>query len=116
MRTWKQQLRDRQLASIVAGRWQRPDRGGSVYLIKIGEVYKIGRSVNPDLRIKSMQLPQTPDEVRLFKTATHRASVELEAVLHKKYADKRQFGEWFALTPFQYLEAQAFCAEWVERE
>lgn len=115
MTNWKQSLRDRQLASIIQGRWQRPERSGSVYIIKIGGIYKIGRSVNPELRIKAMQLPNAPDDVKVFKLKLHSDSMELEAALHKRFADKREYGEWFSLTTDEYLDAQEQCSKWAER-
>jgi len=110
---WKRSLRDSQLAAIVRMRWQRPDRGGSVYLIRIGDVVKIGRSVNPDLRIKQMQLPQSPDSVAVVHCNTYPETIELETLLHQRYEAQRRFGEWFALTPEQVLEARRFASDWV---
>ena len=110
---WRQRLKDSQLAAIVRERWQRPDRGGAVYVIRIGTLSKIGLSVNPDLRIKSMQLPQAPDEVRIYKMATYAHARSLEAELHRQYAAVRQYGEWFALNDAQLAEIEATCRAWM---
>lgn len=72
---------------------------GFVYLIR-SEVgyYKIGRTVNPDDRIRtfSVRLPFRVEYEHLIKCEDQRA---LEKQLHTKFADKRIDGEWFELTP-----------------
>lgn len=116
MSNWKQQLEVRQSLAIAKSRWQgppKPDREGSVYIIRIGSVYKIGKSYDAELRIKSMQLPQAPDEVKVFRCKNNKVSLELEAALHKCFKRQRKHGEWFELNHEQYLNAQLICAEWV---
>lgn len=103
---------DRQSASMERLRSQWSKRGGAVYLIRIGEVVKIGRSVNPTMRIKTLQLPQTPDEAHFIHADNYADCVFLEAALHEKFAQFRTYGEWFALSPLQVIEALAFAKDW----
>jgi len=67
-----------------------------VYLIKCGSLYKIGRSVSPEKRIRGMQLPLAAKVIATFETTDAAA---LEKRLHRAYKAKRKRGEWFALTP-----------------
>jgi hypothetical protein len=88
---------------------QRPERVTSVYVIKIGPLYKIGLSVDPQKRIKAMQLPQKPDVVRLYQVSKAR---ELEAVLHKRFAPHREWGEWFVISESALAEIDACVETW----
>jgi hypothetical protein len=70
---------------------------GYVYLIKSASGYwKIGRTVNPDDRIKtfSVKLPFEVEYEHLIPCGDH---VKAEAELHKRFASKRSNGEWFCL-------------------
>jgi hypothetical protein len=109
--SWKQQLRVSQLAAMVRDRWQRPPRPCSVYLLRVGELCKIGMSFNAELRIKHLQLPQAPDEAKVFRLASCDQARILEAELHQQYAAKREYGEWFRLTGDDLNEIAKRCAE-----
>lgn len=72
---------------------------GFVYLIRSETgYYKIGRTVNPENRIRtfSVRLPFRIEYEHLIKCADQ---IALEKELHTKFADKRIDGEWFELTP-----------------
>lgn len=75
-------------------------RSGYVYLLRqIGGVYyKIGRTRNPNDRIKTfaVKLPFPVEYDALIRTANMN---ELERQLHAKFQMKRADGEWFALAP-----------------
>lgn len=72
---------------------------GYVYLVQSPTgSYKIGRTKDPDNRMKtfSVKLPFEVDYVCLLETADMYA---LERDLHRKFASKRINGEWFMLAP-----------------
>jgi hypothetical protein len=54
--------------------------------------YKIGRSVNPKYREKTLQA-EDPDVSLIWKVAKN-----IEKKLHRTYSEKRIRGEWFSLT------------------
>jgi len=75
-------------------------RHGHVYLIQAQHdpsLYKIGRSANPDDRIRTFEvkLPFTFDYICTIKSDD---MYTLERQLHYKYRDKRIDGEWFRLS------------------
>ncbi|MEO0594759.1 MAG: GIY-YIG nuclease family protein, partial [Chloroflexota bacterium] len=77
------------------------DRSGYVYLLKVknrDDVYKIGRTKNPDNRLRtfSVKLPFPVDYEHLIQCDDMYA---LESELHARYADQRLDGEFFRLTP-----------------
>ena len=68
-----------------------------VYLLKCNStgLYKIGRSINPVFREKTLQ-SQEPDIQSIFISGRTLKSKEKE--LHTLFKDKRIRGEWFRLT------------------
>ncbi len=74
-----------------------PASDGTVYLIKCGNRYKIGRTKNATRRMRELnhQLPEKPEVVHKIATAKE---VEIERYWHRKFAGKRGHGEWFNLT------------------
>jgi hypothetical protein len=72
-----------------------------VYLIQDVDVTsycKIGRTKNPERRLSTFEvkLPFKFEILAIIETANARG---LETSLHRRYADRRVSGEWFALTP-----------------
>lgn len=71
--------------------------GGYVYLVQSPtENYKIGRTKNPENRMRTfgVQLPFEVEYVCVIKTPDMYA---LERELHERFASKRVNGEWFTL-------------------
>lgn len=70
---------------------------GYVYVIKSPTgAYKIGRTIDPDNRLKtfSVKLPFEVEYLYVIPTCDPRG---LEGELHNKFKDKRINGEWFSL-------------------
>lgn len=105
------QRRDRQPRATDSRRSQieRFGRVSAVYVIKCGDRYKIGVSLNPEQRIAGMQLPDKPEVVLIFRT---KKAGELEEALHRKYAEHRLHGEWFKLEKPQLVEIAKVCEAW----
>ncbi len=69
---------------------------GHVYLLKHDKAYKIGRSSDASRRYKEIkvQMPLKTEEIHVIETDD---TVGIEAYWHKRFANKRLEGEWFAL-------------------
>lgn len=88
---------------------KRTPRKGYVYLLKSPTgLYKIGRAADPNNRLKTFNV-KLPFEVAFECLIRTGDMVTLESELHHYFADKRQNGEWFALTheDVEYLKSLA---------
>jgi hypothetical protein len=67
-----------------------------VYIFQVDDLYKIGRSVDPEWRRRQLQtaLAKTIEIVHVIPTRQH----GLERALHRKFKDRLVAREWFALT------------------
>lgn len=76
---------------------------GVVYLLQGGQYFKIGKSIDPDKRLTQikLQLPFAVEVVHLIHAA-HPAQVE--SYWHRRFAARRQNGEWFLLTEAEVAE------------
>jgi hypothetical protein len=84
---------------------------GFVYVFKCGDLYKIGRSVDPSGRLKGINrgIPPNGEKVELVFTFEVYNEQAVEKTLHRVYADKLKRSdtggqEWFELTKAE-LEA-----------
>lgn len=69
---------------------------GYVYMLKLGKHYKIGKTFAVPRRHRqiALELPEKPDVIHSIQTDDPEG---IEAYWHKRFAQKRTNGEWFAL-------------------
>ncbi|MGH7563041.1 MAG: GIY-YIG nuclease family protein [Gemmatimonadota bacterium] len=70
---------------------------GSVYLIKSGQFYKVGRSNEVGRRSYELAI-QLPEEVKLIHEIRTDDPTGIEGYWHRRFSDRRKKGEWFDLS------------------
>lgn len=78
---------------------------GFIYIARCGQYHKIGLTNNFERRCKELT-DNTPLEITWAYLIPTDDMRKLEAVLHKKYKDKRHKGEWFNLSEADVREIQ----------
>lgn len=84
---------------------------GYVYLIKCYEFYKIGIAENVRVRLCQLQIGN-PISLSVVTYYAFPAASVVEDALHKKFAEKRTVGEWFALTDDEIQLFHKMSMEW----
>lgn len=94
------------------------DNISHVYIVKFGNLYKIGRSNNPKKRISSFSGVTLPHKFELIHTFDTSNAHLLERGLHKKFHKKRVQGEWFKLSKndIEYLKNKSDFLERLSEE
>jgi len=78
---------------------RRNKRPGYIYLIRAdNSLFKIGKTINPEDRFKSLQT-LSPVPLALIHTVKTGDTMMLEHELHERFSEKREQGEWFKLEP-----------------
>lgn len=85
------------------------DDWGYVYVIRCGDLYKIGKTTDIAKRIKQLQT-SAPQALELVCWLLQGYMTDAESNYHSVYRDKRVSGEWFALTNEDVAYIQ-YCAE-----
>lgn len=83
--------------AVLGGEGAQVSTEGFVYLIKSGRHFKIGKANSVEVRHRQLkiQLPQAAEVVHRIKTDD---PYGIESYWHRRFADKRLNGEWFALS------------------
>lgn len=93
---WAKQKREKRKSAVAEiDNFTNDETVGFVYLVKMGEHYKIGISIYPDVRLKEFtQLPHPLEKILAIRVRDYKYC---EEELHKIFAKKRVRGEWFSL-------------------
>ena len=88
-------VREMERRANTRGQQKEPVHG-FVYVIRLGDFYKIGRSVRPTERINGMSLSEKPEVICTIKV---KDAAAFERGMHKKYRKHKHHREWFKLPP-----------------
>lgn len=80
-----------------------PNGPGYIYLIQSGEFYKIGRSIDPLIRLRELKSyksegPDLTEPLIVVMTLLVASMSKAEKALHAHFSDRRVGGEWFKLS------------------
>lgn len=103
---YRSELRDHQMdvAMVRDARRQLLLSAERVYFFAAGDFVKIGRSINPEKRVKTLGATKAPDEVDLTAgelLGTIPGGCFVESMLHLRFRPHRVIGEWFLLEPIR---------------
>ncbi len=80
-----------------------------IYLLSDGVKYKLGKSKNPERRIKELQTGNSNTIFLLNKYHSPKYFSKIESALHNTYFNIREIGEWFDLSNEQALSFIEIC-------
>jgi integrase len=89
-------------------RFRKVAKSQFVYFVSDGEAVKIGRSADPERRLKAIQTHH-PKPLWLLGTVSTRLLTEQEA--HSRFAGHRRLGEWFDGSEAVLKEIQKLCGD-----
>lgn len=92
--------------------YHEADIAGYVYLLEAGPYYKVGRSKDPDNRIKTLQI-QLPFPTEIKEVMPCDDEIEAEKWFHAYYSERRLNGEWFQLT---HGDVNSWGSAWINGE
>lgn len=82
---------------------------GVVYLLQAGPFYKIGKTNDPNRRVKEVKLQMPFPVTRIHTIAVHDISA-VETFWHRRFAHQRINGEWFTLNDAEVAEFKSHTA------
>lgn len=68
-----------------------------VYVFEAGGLYKIGRALSPEGRLRELQTGNA-HKIEIIMTCKTSRAHQLETALHRRFIGARHVGEWFELT------------------
>lgn len=80
-----------------------------IYLLTNGTYYKIGKSKNPDRRIKELNSGSSEKIELIYKYRSVEYYHTIESALHNFFSNKRLNSEWFELSPKDVLSFNDRC-------
>lgn len=72
----------------------RSKKIGYVYILKEGDYFRVGRSINVVKRVKA-HFGSSPASILFYSTPQVEQHIKLEAKLHKAFKNNTARGEWF---------------------
>jgi integrase len=89
-------------------RFARPTKPSFIYFMTDGKAFKIGRSTDPERRLKTFQVGHPG---RLWLIGTVSAAILTEREAHTMFADCASRGEWFTMTATTLKVIEGLCRD-----
>lgn len=87
----------------------RSSKDGYVYILHLGDYYKIGRTTNPEKRFgEYTKLMEQPKTICCVYVENYK---QVEKELHLMFRNKNTNGEWFALSDEELIKAMKYIAD-----
>jgi hypothetical protein len=84
----------------------KPEQPEYIYVLRLFDYYKIGRTWNVERRMKTLFQTLLPESPTLVISSRVYNGKKVEKLLHDQYATKRIRGEWFLLSSQDITEIQ----------